>query len=301
MQSNPQRQEISNEYGTRSSLIWICGDITLGHSMAKFKERTTFTSHSSLDVVRLHFGLKGDYKFTYKQLHKTYDLLGGHHNMMYSSEFDMEVHNKTLEIETFGIQFPRSYFTQFTQDGNELLKRFSESVLLGKNVILTEQWGPIDPGIQLSIQQIVHNKYQCAYLQNFLLCKSWELLVLCAEACSTAAFRPEPFLKTKADKEKIIAVRDLILETAHCPPNFSEIAKTVGLNEYKLKKGFKETFNTTVFGYLTDQRLHIAYRLLRDTPKSAAEIAYELGYATPQHFNNAFKKKFGQTPSSVKK
>lgn len=300
MQATPHRQELSNEYGTRNSTIWTCEDIVLGHSIANFRQQTSFTSHSNSDVVRLHFGLKGDYKFVYKQLDKYYDLLGGHHNMMYSPEFDMEVYNKTLEIETFGIQFPRNYFVQFTQDSNDLFKHFSEGVTAGKSMILTDHWGSIEPGIQLAIQQIIHNNYQGPYLQNFLLAKCWELLVLSVEACSVASNRTEPFIKTKTDKEKIIAVRDLILAQAHCPPHLSEIAKTVGLNEYKLKRGFKETFNTTVFGYLTEQRLHLAHRFLCDTDKTAAEIAHDLGYATPQHFNNAFKKKFGQTPSSIK-
>src|SRR5206468_11676890 len=108
------------------------------------------------------------------------------------------------------------------------------------------------------------------------------------------------FIKTKTDKEKIIAVRDVINEHLTCPPNLSQIAKMVGLNEYKLKRGFKETFNTTVFGYLTDQRLNLAQQYLRDTDKTAAEVSFELGYSTPQHFNNAFKKKFGITPYSVR-
>ncbi len=74
----------------------------------------------------------------------------------------------------------------------------------------------------------------------------------------------------------------------------------MGLNEYKLKKGFKETFNNTIFGYLTDQRLQLAKQYLLDTQQTAAEISMQLGYATPQHFNNAFKKKFGITPFSVR-
>ena len=72
------------------------------------------------------------------------------------------------------------------------------------------------------------------------------------------------------------------------------------MNEYKLKKGFKETFNNTIFGYLTDQRLQLAKQYLLDTQQTAAEISTQLGYATPQHFNNAFKKKFGVTPFSVR-
>ena len=37
-----------------------------------------------------------------------------------------------------------------------------------------------------------------------------------------------------------------------------------------------------------------------NTQKTAAEVAFELGYATPQHFNNAFKKRFGVTPNLVR-
>ncbi len=113
--------------------------------------------------------------------------------------------------------------------------------------------------------------------------------------------KKQEFIKTPADKEKIIAVRDLINQRLDDPPNLSEIARSVGLNEYKLKRGFKEIFNTTVFGYLTEQRLLLAQQYLKDTQKTAAEISFELGYSTPQHFNNVFKKRFGLTPDSIRK
>jgi len=251
--------------------------------------------------VRLHFGMKGNYSFSYKQLNKSFDLIGGHHNIMYSKEFDMEMMNKTLEIETFGIQFPKERFIQYTQQASDSLQRFAEQILNGESVLLSDQWGAIDPSIQQVIHQMIHSKYTGDHQQLFLLSKSIELLVLCAESYRESVPPEDLFLKNTTDKEKIIAVRDLINERVHCPPNLSEIAKAVGLNEYKLKRGFKEVFHTTVFGYLTDQRLHLAHRYLLDTQKTAAEIGYELGYSTPQHFNNAFKKKFGTTPFSVKK
>ena len=134
----------------------------------------------------------------------------------------------------------------------------------------------------------------------FLLSKSIELLVLSAESYSYSENKKEIFVKNKSDKEKIIAVRDLINENLNCPPNLNQIAKTIGLNEYKLKRGFKEVFNNTVFGYLTEQRLNLALQYLKDTQKTSSEIAYCLGYATPQHFSNAFKKKFGFAPNSVR-
>jgi AraC family transcriptional activator of pyochelin receptor len=167
--------------------------------------------------------------------------------------------------------------------------------------MLSQHWGVIDSTIQQVIQQIIHCRYSGDLKKLFLLSKSIELLVLSAEACNQADTRKDTFIKNKTDKEKLLAVRDLINERITSPPNLSEIARTVGLNEYKLKRGFKETFNNTVFGYLTDQRLNLAHQFLLDTGKSAAEISTELGYATPQHFNNAFKKKFGITPLAIKK
>lgn len=290
----------SFEQGIRSGTIWQCDDIRLGHSLTVMNTLCTMPGHADNDVVRMHFGMRGDYAFQYEQLGRSFDLVGSHHNIMYSNGFDIQVTNKTLEVETFGVQFPKALFLQFTQTASPALQRFAEKVMQGQNVLLSEHWGSIDSNIQQVIQQIMHCKYNGELKKLFLLSKSIELLVLCADACEAASYRQEHFLKTATDKEKIIAVRDLINQRLSDPPNLSEIAKTVGLNEYKLKRGFKETFNHTVFGYLTDQRLQLAHQYLRDTQKTAAEISFELGYTSPQHFNNAFKKKFGTTPAAVK-
>lgn len=280
------------------STLWQCDGILLGHAISSSDGYYTRRSTGSAkDVVRLHFGLKGNYSFYYQQLDRTFDLIGGHHNIMYSKDFNMEVSNHSLELETFGVQFPRELFIQFTQNASDELRRFSEAVLEGRNVLFSDEWGAIDTQIEQVIRQIVHCKYGGDLQKLFLLSKSIELLVLSADACSR---EQGAFIKSKTDKEKIIAARDLINDRIQDPPNLSEVARQVGLNEYKLKRGFKETFHTTVFGYLAEQRLQLADQFLRDTEKTAAEISIELGYATPQHFNNAFKKKFGITPNSVR-
>ncbi len=292
---------LSNEDGELTATTWMCDDIKLGHGISRWNRLGSFTASNQNDVVRLHFGMKGDYTFTYHQLGKKYDLIGGHHNIMYSKGFDMTVENKTLEIETFGVQFPKELFIQFTQNANDLLKRFTEQLIQERSVILSDQWGVIDSSIEQVILQVIHSRYTGDLQKLFLLSKSIELLVLSAEACNKAATQRETFIKSKTDKEKIIAVRDLINERVTSPPNLTEIAKSVGLNEYKLKRGFKEIFNDTIFGYLTEQRLNLAHQYLLSTDKTAAQISTELGYATPQHFNNAFKKKFGITPFLVRK
>jgi AraC family transcriptional regulator, transcriptional activator of the genes for pyochelin and ferripyochelin receptors len=301
----PAYHRSRTDTGTRDTLTWEFDGIRMGHAISKFQTLTEFTAASPMtDVVRLHLGLKGNYSFRYRQLDTTFDLIGGHHNLLYSKDFEMTVYNRTLELETFGVQFPKETFLQFTQNANDLLKRFSDRIINGQPVILTDDWGAVDPAIHQVIDQIIHHRYTGDLQRLFLLSKSIELLVCCAESCERAEQAGKTqaqFLKSPADKEKILAARDLVNARIDTPPSLSEIARTIGLNEYKLKRGFKETFNTTVFGYLTAQRLQLARRYLLDTQKTAAEIAFELGYSTPQHFNNAFKKHFGQTPDSVRK
>jgi AraC-like DNA-binding protein len=220
---------------------------------------------------------------------------------MYSKDFDMTVDPRTPELETFGIQFPRETFLRFTEDASDLLKNFGDHIASGKSILLSDQWGAVDPQIQQVVHQIVNNHYSGDVQQLFLLSKSIELLVLCAESCHLAMNKKQEFVKTSGDKEKIIAVRDLINQRLSDPPSLIQIARSVGINEYKLKRGFKEIFNNTVFGYLTEQRLLLAQQYLKDTQKTAAEISFELGYSTPQHFNNVFKKRFGLTPDSSRK
>jgi AraC family transcriptional activator of pyochelin receptor len=285
---------------TSTTTNWYCDNIKLTHSISNYQKLGNSTTSNNTDLVRLHFGLKGNYEFSYKQLDKRFDLVGGHHNIMYSNGFDIEIENKTFEIETFGIQFPKELFIDFTQNANDQIKRFSENILLGKSDLLSQNWGAIDYSIEQVIRQIINCNYSTELKKMFLLSKSIELLVLSAESYSYSENKKEIFVKNKSDKEKIIAVRDLINENLNCPPNLNQIAKTIGLNEYKLKRGFKEVFNNTVFGYLTEQRLNLAMQYLKDTQKTSSEIAYSLGYATPQHFSNAFKKKFGFAPNSVR-
>ncbi len=246
---------------------WFYDSIRFTHSKAHYKKQSFHNGHSEEDVVRLHFGIKGDYSVVYKQINKSFDLIGGHHNMFYSKEFDMEFFNKTLGIETFGIQFPKEMFLRFTENANDDLKRFSDKILNGENVIFSDNWGAIDLSIQQVIQQIIQSRYSEGLQQLFLLSKSIELLVLSTEACLSAKPKSNLFIKNNSDKEKIIAARDIINNQLQTPPNLSQISKMIGLNEYKLKHGFKEIFKTTVFNYLTEQRLNLALNYLHDTQK----------------------------------
>jgi len=82
--------------------------------------------------------------------------------------------------------------------------------------------------------------------------------------------------------------------------SLAELSRICLLNEFKVKKGFKEMFGTTVFGYLRKLRMDHAEQLLLDASRSVEEVSDLLGYEHAQHFSTAFKKYRGVNPSTLK-
>ena len=74
------------------------------------------------------------------------------------------------------------------------------------------------------------------------------------------------------------------------------LARQVGLNDYKLKLGFRQMLGTTVFGYLHQCRMEQARHLLATKDVTVTEVVRAVGYSNRGHFAAAFKRKYGVTP-----
>ncbi len=292
--------QVAFDNGTIQATRWQTDGIVLNHQVINYHcFENQHTVHSE-EMVRLHFGLQGDCKVRFNHLGKTFDLKAGQHNIIYSQGLDIEVYNQTKHIETFGVNIPVQLFVKYAEDGNEALKRFCDKVMTGTNSFMAEQWRLPNLAIRKVIDEVIHSSFDGGLQKLFLLSKSIELLVLQAQQLGSPKDMHKRVIKTKADQNKIAEARYIIDTRYQSPPTLSALAKEIGMNECKLKQGFKEIFDTTVFGYLSYLRLKLARRMLQDTQQTAKEIAYELGYSSPQHFNNAFKKEFGVTPAFVR-
>ena len=102
-----------------------------------------------------------------------------------------------------------------------------------------------------------------------------------------------------ADKEKLYAVKEFIANSYLEPLSLKGLTCRFGLNEYKLKKGYKHFFRTTVFGDIHQLRMQQAKQLLTDRIMNVTEIAYHIGYNNLSSFSYAFKKMFGYSPGSL--
>lgn len=283
--------------GIITSKKWELDEILISHNII-YSTFRTHISKNDTELVRLHFGLSGDYDFKYRQLNSSFELSGHHNNIMYSSGIEIEVSNKSKRIETFGVNFTTESFINIAQNGNDLLRRFAEKVINKDHAILSNDWRPNNFKIQQVINEILNCHYTDELKNLFLLSKSIELLVLQAELYELNT--SNKFIKSNLDKQKLFEAKEILTLQIDNPPTISNLSKLINLNEYKLKKGFKELFGTTVFGHIHRNRMNLAKRLLLETDKTAKEIAYETGYSSPQHFSKAFKKEFGTTPDSIR-
>ena len=98
------------------------------------------------------------------------------------------------------------------------------------------------------------------------------------------------------DIKKILLARDILVRNLVDPPSLVDLATEAGINEYKLKKGFKEVFGSTVYEYLRAQRMQHARELLIMGNMKVIEISYLSGYSNPSNFALHFKKTFGVNP-----
>ena len=125
------------------------------------------------------------------------------------------------------------------------------------------------------------------------------MLVLQADAFEKQENKKVLYLKTEYDKERILYAREYLLAHMDNPPTIPELARIAGVNEYKLKKGFREVFGNSIFAYLTDYKLEQARMQLLEKTKTATELFQELGYSSVQHFSKAYKNKFGVSPKGT--
>lgn len=97
-------------------------------------------------------------------------------------------------------------------------------------------------------------------------------------------------------------VRDFILKHLEEPlPSLKELANKYGINEYKLKSGFNQLYHTSVFRFLTEERLKRGCILIENTELPLQMVTKLSGFKNVSHFSNAFKKRYGIKPSAYRK
>ena len=108
-------------------------------------------------------------------------------------------------------------------------------------------------------------------------------------------------MRTEREETALSAAARILETRCHEDHSLAELSRAVHLNEFKLKRGFKERFGTTVFGFLRQKRMELARELLASESQNVIEVANRVGYSNPSHFARAFREAFGVNPSSFQR
>ena len=155
----------------------------------------------------------------------------------------------------------------------------------------------ITPEMRSALMQIMHCPFQGKTKQIYLESKCLELITLKLEQLKQSDKQIAKLHSLRSeDRDRIQLAKTILINNFDNPPSLIELARQVGLNDCTLKRGFREVFGTTAFGYLHNYRLEQARLLLQERRLNVSEIAHKVGFASYTSLSKGFRKKYGVSP-----
>lgn len=297
-----EHQEFSYDFGTATFDELYFEGIQIIRGAATVNENLHIEASETPSLVTLQFVIKGQFMTDMFGIRKKVPFSSLQHNLAYAPiETGYVDVNKQDRVELIGLHLTRDRFVQLAENNGPILDRLASAVAVDKRICLNEKGNPpITTRMLMVLEEIRTCQFAGGLKKLYLQSKVLEMLALqCQQHETVAGGAKQLFNMSAADRERLHYAREILLHNVQEPLSLTELSRQAGLNEFKLKTGFKQLFGNTVFGYLSDHRLTNARTLLFQGTKTVTEIADELGYASLQHFSNAFRKKFGCSPSKL--
>ena len=184
----------------------------------------------------------------------------------------------------------------------ELLPFFPElkDVLSSGSIMISAKACWTLPSMKEIINQLLNCPYDVTTRQFYFDLKVRELLYQMLE--NTYKRDHKKYVFRPWEVSRIHQART-ILEShiAKKPPSIRSLSKQVALNEFKLKTGFRQYFNTGIFEWLMEEKMQHAKTLLLTTNKPIKDVCSLVGYPRTTNFITAFRRRFGMTPGSLRR
>ncbi len=159
---------------------------------------------------------------------------------------------------------------------------------------------PLTPELRMIAHQVLNCPLEGSARTLFMESKTLEILAFQLHVLSSAD-PTETVVRSKGDRERLEEARRILETELVDPPSLLTLSRRVGLNDFKLKRGFRELYHTTVFGYVRMLRMEKARALLEAGEMNVGEVAVATGYSNFGHFSEVFRKRFGVSPRELKK
>jgi AraC-like DNA-binding protein len=277
------------------------GGFTIVYSHYIVEKDVTLEAHLDSPILEFQLACKNNVSFTRKGLGEVY-MLEKQFNLFYTPTWDTACDLKSgLEYSTLVITFDAHYLDKLAPHF-PFLEAFLQHVRAGCPAILSDIYNYANIQMMGIAHDILYGDFSEKVKNLYVEAKVMELLIQALDKVghfhnNTAArivLRPY-------DIERIKEAAELLIQNMDNPLTIVELAHRVGLNDYKLKKGFKQIYGTTIFNYFMSARMERAKSLLEETNIPIMDIAYMTGYRNISNFITAFRKNFGGSPGSLRK
>ncbi len=254
--------------------------------------------YNDKQLVEMNFMLEGNILQTHEGLLHQHHYQKGYHNILFnpfSQETNQLLHSGTHHI--FSVHMlPEKMAALFTDFMPEMNK-YAEKILKGEPFVIHAPVNRSNQALNFFFKNFWDTSLPQSVGKLYLESRVMELL---ARQCDQLLGKaPHPTVISRTDLEKIHHAHAILTVNLISPPSLTELSQLIQLNQFKLKKYFKQVFGMSVFGFVQEERLIKAKQMIREGEKNISGIAYNLGYAHPQHFHRAFKKRFGVSPGSL--
>lgn len=162
-------------------------------------------------------------------------------------------------------------------------------------------WTP--PASVISIaEQMLHPPATSGLMRNLYLESRALDLVAEAFGALTRQSEVDRFTRLKPfDRRRLRLIEDYLAEHGHEVTSLDELARIGGVSASTLRRLFQGAYGTTVFDHLRSLGLERARLALEREGISVSEAAFLAGYTNPANFATAFKRRFGLTPTDVRR
>ncbi|WP_051234284.1 helix-turn-helix transcriptional regulator [Halomonas halocynthiae] len=110
--------------------------------------------------------------------------------------------------------------------------------------------------------------------------------------------RAQRFGVTPGERERLERVRCQLHRAPAEPHSLAGLARQASMSPSSLRTKFQRYYGLSLFDYLRERRLQLAYQLL-EQGHSVQQAAYLSGYNHATNFSTAFRRRFGISPSAV--
>lgn len=292
--------EASGDFGLVRFYQVECPDFNICYSNYSITRHTTLSAWMDAPMLVLHFTVSNTMHYQLEGLPETV-LLQGQFNLIFAPVVKNKFwFRKDENYTTFGIHFSVPYVEKIAVNF-PLLLQFVQKVKEGTAGILGRHHGLMTPDMSRIIRHLLSCQYKGDVKNVYLEAKVLELFVLALDQIANGNINKSQITLRPYDIEKIREAHDYLVRNLDNPCTLIELAHRVGINDFKLKKGFKQIYGTTVYESLIDARMEKAKYLLLETETAIEQIAYTTGYKNLSSFITAFKKKMGYAPGSYKR